>query len=483
MNKSSVLLLLASLIALSTCTRPNGQLVEFYFQPNQPTTILVEEAPLHYKYAPKRIDTLTPRSENTLFFVNENTLPKVVTITFNEGSFPLYLDGKTNLKITLNRANTDSLFTIEGYPKGLQELYYSLKNSEKSMQEALLRDKPLFAKGENSAYLRILDDIQSNRKSILMGTPLEFMYWSALGDWLVARLEWMNRSKMPLNKRDEVRKSVMEAARSTEFFSLKSLESQRAGIRDFTNAWAHSFGIADSVRTIYGQETSIYDINRLAYNALNIKRLEVLRFVEEDKAQAFAEMYLAAERLGEAPFEEATKSMIQFVQKWTDSYPEYTDFITSFYNQMKKVQPGEPALDFAFPNVEGDTVRLSDFKGKYVFLDFWASWCSPCLEEFPDMAELYKRLDTNEIEFVGIGLDESYETWNSSINRFPMPWVQLYGGKEFENPLFKAYRGGGIPLVVLLSPDGKILRFDDVKASLNLPEVLKSYGLTVKTAK
>lgn len=482
MNNSSFLFLFSSVLILNHCSRPQGQLIEFYFQPNQPTTILVEEAPLHYKYAPKRIDTLKPRSESTMFFVNENALPKVVTITLHEGSFPLYLDGKTNLKITINRAKPDSLFVVDGYPKGLQELYYNLKNSEKSMQEALLREKTKFNKGEQNAYLRILDDIQSNRKSLLYGTPLEFMYWSALGEWLVARLEWMNRSKMPLNERDEIRKSVMQTARSTNFFSLKSLESQRAGIRDFTNAWAHSFGIADSVRSIYGQETSIYDINRLAYNALNKKRLEVLLYVEEDKAQAFAEMYLAAERIGEAPFEEATKSMIQFVQKWMDSYPEYTDFIISFYNQMKKVQPGEPALDFAFPNVDGDTVRLADFKGKYVFLDFWASWCSPCLEEFPHMAQLYNQLDNNEIEFVSIGLDESFETWNLSIQRFSLPWVQLYGGKEFENPLFKAYRGGGIPLVVLIGPDGKILRFDDVKASLNLSEVLKSYGLTVKTA-
>jgi thiol-disulfide isomerase/thioredoxin len=480
MKKSTLLLFVTSLFTLLQCTRPKGQLVEFHFSPNQPTTIFIEVPPLHYKYAPKQIDTLYPRTDKNLFFVNTKELPRVVMVSINEGSFPLYLDGKSNLNVTIHRGNPDSLFSIEGYPNGLQDLFYELKKSEKSKQEALLRDKPKFVKGENSAYLRILDDIQSNRKSVLMGTPLEFMYWSAIGDWLVARLEWMNRAKMPLNKRDEVRKSVMQVARAADFFSLKSLESQRAGIRDFTNAWAHSFGIADSVRKIYGQETSIYDVNRLAYNALNARRLEVIRFVEEDKAQAFAEMYLAAERIGEAPFEEATRSMIQFVQKWTDSYPEYTDFITRFYNQMKRVQPGEPAINFAFPNAQSDTVRLSDFKGKYVFLDFWASWCSPCLEEFPDMAELYNQLDTSQIEFVGIGLDQEFETWKASIQRYPMPWIQLYGGREFENPLFKAYRGGGIPLVVLIGPDGKILRFDDVKASLNLHEVLKSYGLTVK---
>ncbi|TNE73874.1 TlpA family protein disulfide reductase [bacterium] len=464
------------LLVLTSCNIPNGQVIRFTFEPDQPTEIILESKPVHYKYAPKITESVSIKKDEPISYVNQSQVPRLVTLKTSDGELPLYLDGKSRLSVTILRANPDSMFVIEGYPAGLLETYYDLKRSEKPLLAALNRDKPAFLKGEPSAYLRILDDIQSNRKAVLSGTPYEFLYWQALGDWLVARLDWIFRASLNQKEAETIRKAVIQSAQNAHFFSRKSLENQVAGSRNFTNAWAHSFGIADSVRRIFGKETSIYDVNRLAYEALNKRRIEILQFIEDDKAQALTEMYLVAERLGEGNFKDAEKSMIRFVQKWMDSYPDYSNFVINFHKQIKRVQPGQAAFDFAFPNEKGDTLKLSHFKGKYVFLDFWASWCSPCLEEFPHMKTLYKKLDHSKIEFIGIGLDAEKDVWNGTISRLDLPWIQLYGGKEFENSLFKQYRGGGIPLVVLIDPNGKIARFDDVKASLNLEKVLKESG-------
>ncbi|HCI71236.1 MAG TPA: hypothetical protein DHV30_11830, partial [Balneola sp.] len=98
---------------------------------------------------------------------------------------------------------------------------------------------------------------------------------------------------------DLERTRILEQAKTDDFFTLESLESQRAGIRDVTHYYARTFGIYDSVNNVYGKDLAEYDIKRLAYEELNEKRLEVIEYIEDRKAKAYAKMFLVAERIGE----------------------------------------------------------------------------------------------------------------------------------------------------------------------------------------
>jgi thiol-disulfide isomerase/thioredoxin len=109
---------------------------------------------------------------------------------------------------------------------------------------------------------------------------------------------------------------------------------------------------------------------------------------------------------------------------------------------MERVQPGEPAFDFSYPDSDGNMVSLSDFKGKLVFLDLWASWCSPCFEEFPYMRDLQEKFSNEDFVMIGIGLDEEKSTWEYTLSQNELPWIQLYGGGELENDLFRKYQAG-----------------------------------------
>jgi len=90
-----------------------------------------------------------------------------------------------------------------------------------------------------------------------------------------------------------------------------------------------------------------------------------------------------------------------------------------------------------------------------------------------DMRRIYARFDRSDFEIVGISTEIDSLTWISDIERFKNPWIQLYGGNGFEQETFKAYRGGGIPFYILVNPEGLIERYNDVRPTFNLEEVLE----------
>src|SRR5699024_5131019 len=144
--------------------------------------------------------------------------------------------------------------------------------------------------------------------------------------------------------------------------------------------------------------------------------------------------------------------------------------------------PGQPAIPFALPNAQGEIVRLKDYRGKYVLLDFWASWCIPCLNEFPHMEKLYERYSHGDFEILAISIEKDSLRWRQSLRQFLNPFPQLSGGEGFRQPTFSRYRGSGIPFYILVDPNGRIRRYNDVLPSFNLPSVLDSLITTNKSS-
>ena len=311
-------------------------------------------------------------------------------------------------------------------------------------------------------------------KRYLGDTPLDLYYHKAVGEYLVKRLENIKyrRNNSGFNP-DRERKEVIIEAKQYNFFTFESLYDQRAGIRDFTNAYANTFGVEERLEEKYGQELMQYDIKRLGYKTMDSARVSVLRHIENRKARAYAEMHLIAERIGEMSPEVARPSYKQFISEYRD-FPRYTSFLTSFFQRVQSVSPGEPAVPFTLPNPRGEMFSMSDFRGKYVLLDFWASWCIPCLDEFPHMRDLYRKYSREDFEIVAISIEEDSLKWRQALQRFDNPWVQLYGGEGFQQETFDAYQGGGIPFYILVDRKGGIERYNDIRPSFNLPGVLDS---------
>ena len=126
------------------------------------------------------------------------------------------------------------------------------------------------------------------------------------------------------------------------------------------------------------------------------------------------------------------------------------------FEKASELAPGKTAPNFTLKNLEGKDVSLSDFKGKVVYLDFWASWCGPCRAEIPSAAKMEEDLKDKEVVFLKVSIDENEQSWRKIIEEKQLGGVHLIAN-GFGDPVPKSYQVEGIPKYVLIDKDGNLI--------------------------
>ncbi|MBD0368365.1 MAG: TlpA family protein disulfide reductase, partial [Flavisolibacter sp.] len=131
---------------------------------------------------------------------------------------------------------------------------------------------------------------------------------------------------------------------------------------------------------------------------------------------------------------------------------------------------GTEALNFTQNDVNGQPVSLSSFRGKYVLIDFWASWCKPCRMENPNVVKAYQKFSNKNFTILGVSLDQEKEPWIKAIEKDKLSWTQVSDLKFWSNEVAVLYHVQGIPQNFLVDPNGKIvaknLRGQELEAKL-----------------
>ena len=123
------------------------------------------------------------------------------------------------------------------------------------------------------------------------------------------------------------------------------------------------------------------------------------------------------------------------------------------------LKPGTPAPDFQLTTIDGKTLKFKDFaKGKYVVIDFWASWCPDCRKDAPEIVRMYERFHEKGVEFLGVSFDTDKGKWASGVEKLGIPYTQVSELKRMaQSAVAGAYGVRWIPSVYLIGPDGKVL--------------------------
>jgi peroxiredoxin len=125
----------------------------------------------------------------------------------------------------------------------------------------------------------------------------------------------------------------------------------------------------------------------------------------------------------------------------------------------RPLQVGDTAPEFAIKTLDGQDLKLGDFRGRYVLLDFWASWCAPCLAEMPNLQTVNDQFAKNpRFVLVGVSVDERPDDASRSVKALKLTWVQGISGPD--SSVVSAYGATAIPATFLIGPDGKILARD-----------------------
>lgn len=143
----------------------------------------------------------------------------------------------------------------------------------------------------------------------------------------------------------------------------------------------------------------------------------------------------------------------------------YFEHLQKLHDRIIKVAISKPAPEFSIPDEHGKQVHLTDFRGNYVLLDFWASWCAPCRKENPELVKVYEKFRSKDFSVIGISVDERKDRWLKAIRDDQLPWTNVSNLLGWDT-VTDEYGIKAIPQNFLLDPNGVI-----IAKNLSAPEL------------
>lgn len=203
------------------------------------------------------------------------------------------------------------------------------------------------------------------------------------------------------------------------------------------------------------QRTEIQQALQPQYEiSVNAMNNAILKFAKDNKG-TLASFY-AMSTLNPQDFEAELVKFSDEIKTEIKGNPTVDAFVQQMA-LLKVVQVGQAAPAFTINSIDGKPVSLSDFKGKYVLIDFWASWCQPCRQENPNVVKVYNKFKDKNFDILGVSLDTDKAAWQNAIKADGLAWHHVSELKDFNGVTVRKYQVDAIPSSFLISPEGVIV--------------------------
>ncbi len=180
---------------------------------------------------------------------------------------------------------------------------------------------------------------------------------------------------------------------------------------------------------------------------------EVAGNIYENEQASFIQASIMRMILNYSPLQVSEPLYLDFIAR--NQVTEYTEALSDLYERVVAIQPGMPAPEFTHHDLQGKAYSLSDFRGKLVYLDFWASWCGPCIQQMPYAKELKKRMaGQSDLVFLYVSVDRDETAWRNAVKQHEIEGINLHAGTDGAS---KAFNVSGIPAFFLIGRDGILL--------------------------
>ncbi|MEJ7736001.1 MAG: TlpA disulfide reductase family protein [Chitinophagaceae bacterium] len=274
-----------------------------------------------------------------------------------------------------------------------------------------------------------------------------------------------------INDEDNITVDI-DLGKKDDFYTVKGSKASNE-LKDFirlygerTSAVNKTFAHLDSLKQLAASDSAIILATENKNNAvkgLNDYLLGLINRSEHPSISLFA-LGLSSRSFQQADFE---KSLNDVVKRFPDH--AVLENLKSNY-ELQKAQVaeqekkkagnswvGKKAPDLALATAEGKTVSITSFKGKYLLVDFWASWCGPCRQENPNVVKAYNQYKDKNFTILGVSLDKEKDPWLKAIKDDQLAWTHVSDLKYWNSKAVDVYKFEGIPFNVLIDPQGNIV--------------------------
>ncbi|MEM6718094.1 MAG: TlpA disulfide reductase family protein [Bacteroidota bacterium] len=364
--------------------------------------------------------------------------------TFDHGreNTKMYIQPGNDVKITLDTKQFDETLKYEGAGAGNNN-YLAAKflESEKNNFQKMYVD-------EEDAFLKNIGDIKNKALEALNNAKEVSAEFAALEKEGIEFEYLANLARYPSYHPYFAKKPDYKASKDL----LKPLESV-----DFDNE--EDFKNFDA----YQQITSQHYLGKFYVDSTKADAIQMIKGLKSQNIKNSLSEELA---YAISPSGKDSEMIFNTIKEISDD-EKFIEEVSKKYKKLQNLVAGKESPRFDYENYAGGNTTLADLKGKYVYIDVWATWCGPCLGEIPSLKKVEKEYHDKNIHFVSISIDTkpAYDKWRDMIKNKELGGIQLMADNAWQSKFVTDYAIEGIPRFILIGPDGKIVNADAPRPS------------------